>query len=154
MADKKLSRRDFLVNAGLAAGGVAGAAGSAYYGARYLLAGLAPLSYVRLLAAQLGRIPDGGSVDLRLGGIALILHRQGSAVRAFSAVCTHLGCLVQWQEEENRFYCPCHLGTFDPEGQPVSGPVTQPLEEFEAEVEGGNVFVRVPEPAESGVSHG
>lgn len=149
MTEKKLSRRDFLLNVGLAAGGAVGLGGAGYYSARYLLAGLAPLRYVKLLAERLDNVPDGGSVDLKLAGIALVLRRQGNTVRAFSAVCTHLGCLVQWQEDENRFYCPCHIGVFDPDGRPTSGPPTEPLEEFEVEVDEGNIFVRVPESQEA-----
>jgi cytochrome b6-f complex iron-sulfur subunit len=151
MTDDKLSRRDFLLNSGLAVGGAVGLGGTGYYTARYLLAGLAPLRYVELVASRLDDLPDGSSLDLKLAGVALVLRRRGSEVRAFSAVCTHLGCLVQWQQDENRFYCPCHLGIFDSAGQPVSGPVTQPLEEFEVNVSGGNIFVRVPEPQEAEV---
>ena len=39
-----------------------------------------------------------------------------------SAVCTHLGCTVPWVEAEKKFICPCHAGTFSPEGKLLAGP--------------------------------
>ncbi len=40
----------------------------------------------------------------------------------FSAVCTHAGCAVEWRQEENQFFCPCHQGKFDASGKNISGP--------------------------------
>lgn len=40
----------------------------------------------------------------------------------FPQKCTHLGCVVFWQAEEDRLYCPCHEGEFDPRsGDPTVG---------------------------------
>lgn len=41
---------------------------------------------------------------------------------ALSSVCPHLGCQVHWEPQNNRFFCPCHNGAFDPEGNPTEGP--------------------------------
>jgi nitrite reductase/ring-hydroxylating ferredoxin subunit len=41
---------------------------------------------------------------------------------ALSSVCPHLGCQVHWEPQNNRFFCPCHNGAFDPEGNPTAGP--------------------------------
>ena len=69
---------------------------------------------------------------------------------AFSAACTHRGCIVQWQENTRQFICPCHSGTFDPTGQPV---YTQkgftsltPLPLLDTKIENGNIYVKVPLP--------
>jgi Rieske Fe-S protein len=41
---------------------------------------------------------------------------------ALSSTCPHLGCQVRWESQNNRFYCPCHNGVFDPAGVATSGP--------------------------------
>src|SRR5713226_1445079 len=66
---------------------------------------------------------------------------------ALSAACTHMGCLVQWQEEDRTFHCPCHGGLFSASGEvdrrsPV--PYVRPLPRLETKVEDGRVYVRVP----------
>lgn len=44
-----------------------------------------------------------------------------------SAKCTHLGCTVDWQADEQAFVCPCHGSRFDPMGQVIGGPANDPL---------------------------
>ena len=54
----------------------------------------------------------------------LIHHQDGSWV-ALSAVCTHLGCTVQYEPQANRIHCACHGGVYDPRtGANVSANVT------------------------------
>jgi nitrite reductase/ring-hydroxylating ferredoxin subunit len=47
---------------------------------------------------------------------------------ALSAVCTHLGCVVAWQDQAGEFLCPCHGGRFSADGQVLGGPPPKPLE--------------------------
>jgi len=54
-----------------------------------------------------------------------------------SAVCTHLGCTVPWVEKEKKFICPCHLGTFSPEGKLLGGPPPRDMDRLETKVEDG-----------------
>ena len=58
-------------------------------------------------------------------GIAVVVTRRGQSqgdeptaedFLALSSVCPHLGCRVHWEPQNDRFFCPCHLGAFDPEG--------------------------------------
>lgn len=52
----------------------------------------------------------------------------GSEFIAFSAVCTHLGCIVSYKSDVRKIFCPCHAGYFDPiSGRPISGPPKKPL---------------------------
>ena len=60
----------------------------------------------------------------------------------FSRVCTHLGCLVRWDEKKGQFLCPCHGGVFDKEGNVVAGPPPRPLEKLPVKVEDGVVYVK------------
>jgi Rieske Fe-S protein len=48
-------------------------------------------------------------------------------VRAFSATCTHLACIVEYQKEHARIWCNCHNGEYDLHGKNVAGPPPKPL---------------------------
>lgn len=74
--------------------------------------------------------------------IIVIATTQGS-FRAFSAICTHLGCIVKWDGATGTIICPCHAGVFGPDGKVVSGPPPKPLPEYEVLVVGNEVKVRL-----------
>jgi cytochrome b6-f complex iron-sulfur subunit len=76
-----------------------------------------------------------------LAGTPAIVVRTSREFRAFSAVCTHLGCLVQWNASDRIFHCPCHAAAFDPDGKVISGPPPRPLRAFSVSVVQGKVFV-------------
>ena len=46
---------------------------------------------------------------------------------ALSAHCTHLGCIVNFDEKTEKFHCPCHGSVFDISGKRVAGPANRPL---------------------------
>ncbi|MEO8499371.1 MAG: ubiquinol-cytochrome c reductase iron-sulfur subunit [Vicinamibacteria bacterium] len=71
---------------------------------------------------------------------SVYLRRQGDAIEAVSAICTHTGCLVQ--RVSDGFGCPCHKSDFDAEGRPTSGPAPRPLDRLETKVEGGRLKLR------------
>ncbi len=51
--------------------------------------------------------------------------------RAFSATCTHLDCIVTYQQDRSRIFCNCHNGVYDLNGRNVAGPPPRPLEAFQ-----------------------
>lgn len=57
---------------------------------------------------------------------------QGAA--AIYKVCTHLGCLYNWAEQENRFICPCHGSQFEKNGKYIAGPAPRDLDRFVLQV--------------------
>ncbi len=69
--------------------------------------------------------PDGYTFD---DGNRLFVIKQGPSFHVISAICTHLGCTVQWKDTE--FDCPCHGSRFRPDGTVISGPAPRPLEWF------------------------
>ncbi|MCO5322193.1 MAG: Rieske (2Fe-2S) protein [Microthrixaceae bacterium] len=72
---------------------------------------------------------------------AILVHLAGGELRAFSQKCTHLGCVVFWQSDEDRLFCPCHEGVFDPlSGDPTAGPPDRPLSRIDTEVRDGVVW--------------
>ncbi|MBY0491561.1 MAG: Rieske (2Fe-2S) protein [Gemmatimonadaceae bacterium] len=63
--------------------------------------------------------------------------------RAFSSVCTHLGCSVGHDAEQKRFHCPCHHGLFDVKtGEVLGGPPPRPLDSLPVKVVDGEVFIQ------------
>ena len=66
---------------------------------------------------------------------------DATAVVALSSVCTHKGCVVDWQGTE--LVCPCHNSKFSAEGEVLEGPAAEPLAKYEAIVEGDAVLVKV-----------
>ncbi len=77
-----------------------------------------------------------------LMGKDLLIVRTGEReVKALSTVCTHLGCTVYWQKDKKEFYCPCHQGRFDKDGNVLAGPPPRPLDSYKVELEGDNVFI-------------
>lgn len=83
-------------------------------------------------ASGVENVPRGGGKVLSLGGQRLAVHRtdDGDVVKV-SAVCTHMGCLVRWNDAERTWDCPCHGSRFTPDGQVIGGPAESPLEKIE-----------------------
>jgi Rieske Fe-S protein len=69
------------------------------------------------------------------------LVNTGNNLFALSPVCTHLGCLVNWNRPKRKFLCPCHGGKYDMEGNVVDGPPPAPLKRLPLKVEKGKVYV-------------
>jgi cytochrome b6-f complex iron-sulfur subunit len=72
---------------------------------------------------------------------AVVLQVKPGAFAAFSAVCTHLGCIVKWVTEKQEFLCPCHGGRFSTEGTVLGGPPPKPLESLPVAVQGDQVLI-------------
>ena len=97
-------------------------------------------------AQEVGRvdeIPLWGAKKVVLQGSAVLLIRTPEKIKALSASCTHLGCLVDWNKEKREIICPCHAGFFDLEGRVVSGPPPKPLPVYDVKVVDGKIYVKV-----------
>jgi menaquinol-cytochrome c reductase iron-sulfur subunit len=69
----------------------------------------------------------------------------GNDVVAFSNVCTHLACRVNWNDQDQEYICPCHDGKFNIDGNVVAGPPPRPLDRYETKVEDGNLSLHFQE---------
>jgi cytochrome b6-f complex iron-sulfur subunit len=86
-------------------------------------------------------LPVGETRPITFGATPALVIRTAESIRCFSLVCTHLGCIVQWQAAKQGFYCPCHDGHFDQFGEVVAGPPPLALEQIPVRVEGEQVVV-------------
>jgi nitrite reductase/ring-hydroxylating ferredoxin subunit len=89
----------------------------------------------------LSELPVGGIKYATYGEVPLIIMRTSESIKAFSLICTHLGCTVDWNQGEQQFYCPCHDGYFDQFGEVIAGPPPVPLEQYPVAVEEDTVIV-------------
>ena len=68
------------------------------------------------------------------------MFKRGGEVKAFSAVCPHLGCSVN-ATANGAYACPCHTSAFDKDGRKQSGPSPRDLDALATKVEDGVVAV-------------
>lgn len=133
-------RRKFL---GICLGGLAaaGAAAAAWPVVGYL-APKAGGDAAAKVAIPEKDLPEGEAKFFEYAGSsAVIVRKRGGGLVALSAICTHLGCIVQWQKERQEFLCPCHAGLFTAEGIVLSGPPPKPLPPLPFTVADGVVTV-------------
>ncbi|WP_410535587.1 FAD-dependent oxidoreductase [Streptomyces sp. KL2] len=85
-------------------------------------------------ADSVDEIAPGGGAVVRIGGSRCAVHRDADGrLHAVSARCTHLGCLVHFNDAELAWECPCHGSRFAPDGSVIQGPATHPLERRDIE---------------------
>jgi Rieske Fe-S protein len=87
------------------------------------------------IRANSGRIFKFGSQP------GILVKTPAGELRAFTAVCTHLNCTVQYREEKQDIWCACHNGVYDLNGKNVSGPPPRPLEEYRVNVKEDQIVV-------------
>jgi cytochrome b6-f complex iron-sulfur subunit len=72
---------------------------------------------------------------VRFGAEPVLLIRLAQdQFRAFAATCTHLDCIVEYQQAHKRIWCNCHNGEYDLNGQVVGGPPPKPLPKYNVHV--------------------
>lgn len=72
---------------------------------------------------------------------AILVRTAAGELRAFTAVCTHLNCTVQYRPDLGQIWCACHNGHFDLNGHNVSGPPPRPLDAYVVNVRGTQIVV-------------
>jgi Rieske Fe-S protein len=73
---------------------------------------------------------------------AILIRTARGELRAFSAICTHLNCTVQYRPDLARIWCACHNGHYDLNGRNIQGPPPRPLEMFAVNVRNDEIVVR------------
>jgi Rieske Fe-S protein len=78
---------------------------------------------------------DRGFKIIRFGAEPVIVIRVSDTdFRAFSATCTHLACIVEFQKKQKRIWCNCHGGEYDLTGRNIGGPPPKPLTPFKVDL--------------------
>ena len=85
--------------------------------------------------------PNSGQIFKFGNKPALLVRTAGGELRAFSAVCTHLNCTVQYRPDLSQIWCACHNGHFDLNGKNVEGPPPRPLDVFVVNARGNQIVV-------------
>lgn len=129
---------------------------------RFLVLTSLPFALVQLAIGVLNRLRRRGDrpaikaiaslADIPIGGVlsfaypaahdpCLLLRPDEDTLLAFSQKCTHLGCAVTPEPEQQRFFCPCHRGYFALDsGRPLAGPPRRPLPRITLESRDGVVY--------------
>ena len=130
-------RRRFL-DALLTVGFVSTAVAMAYPVARFLVppaSGEPPIDTV--VAGRAGALRPNSAAIFKFGTTPGIVVRTAEGeLRAFSAVCTHLDCTVQFKPDTEQLWCACHNGMYDLGGNVVSGPPPRGLQKFTVNLRG------------------
>jgi Rieske Fe-S protein len=141
--DGALSRKNFLGMMLVAgAGGLTVAA--VYPVSRYLVppaSGEASVSSIVLSLKPADLAPGTGQIFKFGTRPGIIIRTPEGDIRAFSAICTHLSCTVQYREDLGHIWCACHNGHFDLNGRNIAGPPPAPLPAYEVKVRGDQILV-------------
>ena len=94
-----------------------------------------------------------GWLTTRAKSLVYVKRLNNDEVVAISAACTHLGCIVTWNEDQQIFKCPCHDGRYDPQGRVISGPPPQPLRRHKTKIEDGRILLATETVSYGGDTH-
>ncbi|HUI08792.1 MAG TPA: Rieske (2Fe-2S) protein [Bacteroidota bacterium] len=98
------------------------------------------------LPVMVGRTTDFSEGSVRIVRVGrdpvILIHSASGQFRALSARCTHLGCVVQYQDlPVPHFACNCHGSQFDFNGNNIAGPAPRPLPPYRVTLEGQSVYL-------------
>jgi Rieske Fe-S protein len=85
--------------------------------------------------------PNSGQIFKFGSRPGLLVRTPAGELRAFSAVCTHLNCTVQYRPDLSHIWCACHNGHFDLNGTNIAGPPPRPLEPLVVNARGNQIVV-------------
>lgn len=95
-----------------------------------------------VVAGKVGEIAVNAGKIFKFGNKpGILIHTQSGDYKAFSAVCTHLDCIVQYRTDSRIIWCACHNGQYNLNGQNIGGPPPRPLEEFTVNIRGDEIVV-------------
>jgi cytochrome b6-f complex iron-sulfur subunit len=98
-------------------------------------------SAARVAVAAAADLPMGKGAVYSVNNKPVIVIHTADDYIALSATCTHLGCILFWNENRQVISCPCHEAYFNTKGDVISGPPPSPLEPYRVQVEGDQIYV-------------
>jgi len=143
---KNLSRRKFIAYAWI---------GAAALVLGELIGGTLAFLWPRRRGAKAETVFIAGKVtDFKQGELVPFRKEKAFVLRtergflAISTICTHLHCIVNWNEIVKRFECPCHGAKFNEYGEVLEGPPPRPLDLYKLQIVAGNLVVDRANPIE------
>jgi len=83
---------------------------------------------------KVSELPEKGSAPVNIPKVKMWISNTDAGVMALYKVCTHLGCLYNWNDQEFKFICPCHGSQFQADGDYIQGPAPRSLDRFVVQV--------------------
>jgi len=83
------------------------------------------------------------SVTIFRSGRFYLVRLDDGGFLALSLRCTHLGCSINWEEDKQRFICPCHASAFEINGNVQNPPAPSALDYFPVLIQNGKVMVDI-----------
>jgi len=72
-----------------------------------------------------------------------VIRTAEDAVVGLSGVCSHVHCVLRWDDAQGNLACPCHDGAFDVNGNVLHGPPPRPLKRYQVETRLGDMYVQL-----------
>jgi len=94
-----------------------------------------------LVVGKASEVPEKSGKIFQFNKDKVIVVNDNGKLTACSAVCTHLGCLVHWDNDKNILSCPCHGARYKQTGEIISGPQPLPLPVFKAKIVGEDLII-------------
>ncbi len=93
--------------------------------------------------ATVADVPVGSAFQFTdpTGNPGYLMQPKAGTYLAYSAICTHQGCVVSFDSAGGSFQCPCHGAQFDATGTATRGPARDPLQAFSVTVSGSDIFI-------------
>lgn len=88
-------------------------------------------------------VSDGFYRSEKVATVLIVRQKNGGEPVVYSSRCTHLGCMLHWDENRSLFMCACHGGAFNPDGSVSAGPPPRPLDRHAFKVQNGALLVEV-----------
>ncbi len=97
---------------------------------------------IKKLVLPKSDVPSGKAKSIVFNNVpAIVINRPDKGFIVLSKVCTHLGCIVEYNGDKKVMLCPCHAGMFDLDGNVISGPPPKSLQRLPLRVEGETIVI-------------
>ncbi len=148
MSEEQLSRRQFF-NYSWRVAALLVAGQGAYIGFRFLESRKGDGIFgEEITAGVIDDFPLGTIAPFETARFYLVRFEDGGFLAIYRK-CTHLACMVSWEEEHERFACPCHGSKFEMDGDVINPPAPRPLDRFPITIDAaGRVKVDTGTPIE------